>query len=120
MQNNDRKAYNKYVVLLSEQFDKLKKKSIRNENVTPIEKELITVLNDEKLAPDLRLRKYQQILFRQLHSRVLNDPALANHPSGIEKKKVDIRNRISTSNSLARNSAVDKSSQTKFTRDDIQ
>lgn len=74
---NVNRKFRKYVVVLSDAYEKILKNSISTKNLTPEEKQLIEILNNVKLEPRDRAVKYQQLLFKQLLARTLGQNAAA-------------------------------------------
>lgn len=118
---SDEKRYKKYIVLLSEHFEKLKKNSILNKNLTQDEKDLVSILNSS-LSPEIRLKRYQQIFFRTMSVR-MNAPAQIQNPEpGTNNQEPRLRYPISSTyypQQSTRKKTKDQNVQTKFTREDM-
>lgn len=79
---------------MSETFEKILKNNILNKNLTEEEKDLISILNNNKLQPHQRLARYQQVLFAKLYKRTRDqrvdaDSALA--PSNVQMSGIGHR-----------------------------
>lgn len=62
----ERKKYRKFILIDPEIFESFKKKSVPDANLTTSEKAMLSVLRNQKLTPQQRLRYYQQLLFRNM------------------------------------------------------
>lgn len=74
--------------MLSDNYDNLLKKTIKNENLSNEEKEMIQILNNNKLEPHQRLVRYQQLLFTKLNARASDRVDKIDHPRVASRYRV--------------------------------
>lgn len=128
MNNPANKKYKRYIVILSENYDKLLAKSIVNEKLSAEEKQLISILNNTKLEPHKRLVAYQQILFAALNKRadeygLTHRQQLSNIGHSISNTRHPLSTNshlISNKNYWMMNPKTDRMTQTKFDVHDLQ
>lgn len=95
--SNVQSKFQKYVILTPGDYDNLLRLKVEQKHLDDSEKEMISVLKENKLSPYQRLKKYQQILFKSLlkRSSVRSEMEAARlplsprgfPPSNIEKMK---------------------------------